>query len=243
MPIKGKHLVDNTISQEKLNITTDSVIYDTDITNKEYVDSVIDDQVSNIRYNKLNRNMQALNAGVGDKACEDAIIEFNITNVRVTVNGVDVNVGPGLDCYFSNDGGITAKELGQEQKGDFLYWNSSKYMLDSSDEIDFIYLVAYEYLVEGANGTIIVDPTYDNVVVEYTGDPGTTSIVTIEDEDFIVGNVNGNFVWDIGGTNEHTFTSVNESIVQNINGNDYTIWYDGQGSLIFSVAKGNHTMI
>jgi len=241
MPIKGKQIIDNSIPQEKLNIETDSIIYDTDITNKEYVDTTVDEHVKNIRYNKLNRNMQALNAGIGDKACNIAIIEFPKTNVRVIVNGADVNVGPNLDCYFSPDNGITKREQGEEQKGDFLFWNSNKYMLDSSDEIDFIYLVSYVYIMKEENSYVALVSPFNDLVVEYTGASGTSMTVNLENTNILVGNVNGNFVWDIGGSNEHTFTYIDESYVITINGEDYTIWYDGPGSLIYSIKKGTYS--
>jgi hypothetical protein len=243
MSIKGKQIENKSIPQKKLNITTNSIIYNTDITNKEYVDNEIEQQVSKIGYNRLNRDMQAIGFEVGDKVCEYAIIEFNLTNVRVTVNGVDINIGPDQDCYFSNDEGITRRKRGQEQKGDYLYWNSSKYRLEATDEIDFIYLVGYKYLIKNSNTTIELDPYYNNIVVKYIGTINTSSVITLQDLSFNVGNINGNFVWDINGLNEHVFYYTNETWLQTINGTEYTIWYDRPGTLYFSIAKGNHSTI
>jgi len=239
MSIKGHQIKNKSIDQTKLNIITDSIKDNSDITNKEYVDNLVNKSVKQIQYNILNRNMTALNASKGDKACEYAIIEFNLTNVRVVVNGADVNVGPGQDCYFSPDGGTTIRQLGKEQKGDFLYWNSNKYNLDPSDEIDFIYLVGYKRLIESNNSQIYLNDVYNTIVVYYTGEINTTTTVNIENESFIVGNVNDKFVWDINGSNEHTFTYINEKWIQVVNGIDYTIWYDMPGSLYFSIAEGN----
>lgn len=64
--------------------------------------------------------------------------------------------------------------------------------------------------------------------------------LTIYGVDFVVGNVNGDFVWDIGGSNETTITTVGNLVIQEVNSQEYTIWFDGFGSLLFSVKKGNH---
>jgi len=101
-------------------------------------------------FSKSNLNMSALDTvNDGDLATLLGIIDNPLEGnfVRVTVNGLEVNVGGKVypyDCYFSNDNGITAKSIGEEQTGDKLYWNTSiaGYNLDSSyDKIDFIYLI------------------------------------------------------------------------------------------------------
>ena len=184
--------------------------------------------------------MIANNATVGQKACELAVIEFPISNILIKINGTIVNVGEGLDCYFSPDGSII-RSGGNGQKGDYLYWNSSKYDLDTNDEIDFEYLVGYDYETLNSGTTVSLKPIYESIVVKYVGDSGTTMTVLIDNETILVGNVNNQFVWDIGGPNEHIFTNINEYIDVTINTKDYTIWFDGFGSLIFSVKKGKIT--
>jgi len=64
--------------------------------------------------------------------------------VQVYVNGLGVGVGDGnknAGCYFSGDGGTTARNIEDIEAGDILYWNGSiaGYELDSGDSIDFIY--------------------------------------------------------------------------------------------------------
>lgn len=65
----------------------------------------------------------------------------------VIVNGVEYRVGDGtkatVPCYFSGDGGSTARANGGIIVGDKLYWNGSSagFQLDGSDRIDFIYEV------------------------------------------------------------------------------------------------------
>lgn len=83
----------------------------------------------------------------GDGAPTGITIEytpFQDSKVEVKVNGIVVNLGNGIktkDCYFSNDGGVTAKLIKDIEAGDELYWNETYagYRLDPSDDIDFDY--------------------------------------------------------------------------------------------------------
>lgn len=70
----------------------------------------------------------------------------NDAYVRVFVNGVAVVVGDGVrtkDCYFSSDGGTTAKTIANIAAGDTLYWVQSValYNLAATDVLDFDYAV------------------------------------------------------------------------------------------------------
>lgn len=69
---------------------------------------------------------------------------FMDSMVHVKINGIEVNLGNGTrtkDCYFSNDGGTTAKTIKNIAAGDELFWNGAiaGYELDTSDDIDFEY--------------------------------------------------------------------------------------------------------
>ena len=100
-------------------------------------------------YSKANLNMSAaVTTTDGSLACSVAIIDRPISSshVRVFINGVEVSTGGKIyphDCYFSADGGVTERVLGDERQGDRLYWNGSvaNYNLDTIDLIDFIYLI------------------------------------------------------------------------------------------------------
>ena len=100
-----------------------------------------------------NSNMISLTTNSGSTlACSTSIISGNVpdSKVAVFVNGVQYNVGSLStdDCYFSDDGGSTKKDSGDEDSGDLLYWNYngsnpvSGYDLDASvpDKITFIHL-------------------------------------------------------------------------------------------------------
>lgn len=67
----------------------------------------------------------------------------NDSHVRVMVNGIEVGLGGNklLTCYFSADGGTTARAIADITSGDTLYWNGSiaGYQLDANDKINIIY--------------------------------------------------------------------------------------------------------
>lgn len=100
-------------------------------------------------YSKANLNMSGeITLNDGDLACNTEIndIPISTSHVRVFINGLEVNVGGKVypyDCYFSPNGGTTVRVVGDERKGDKLYWNTTiaGYNLDSNDLIDFVYLI------------------------------------------------------------------------------------------------------
>jgi hypothetical protein len=143
--IKGKQIANATIVQSNLNIPTASITTASSVTNKEYVDNYASSAVTSINFSNTNVNMtaSATTASSGyQKACATALIATPKSLIKVLINGVEVNVGAGLDCVFSPDGS-TLRVIGTEQVGDYLYWNTNgaPYQLDANDEIDFIYLV------------------------------------------------------------------------------------------------------
>jgi hypothetical protein len=67
------------------------------------------------------------------------------SRVQLFVNGQLQKIGDGtfsnVDCYFSNDGGLSALSFTSLVSGNVLYWNgvSAGFELDVTDEIDIIY--------------------------------------------------------------------------------------------------------
>jgi hypothetical protein len=67
------------------------------------------------------------------------------SRVQLFVNGQLQKIGDGtfsnVDCYFSNDGGLSALSFTSLVSGNVLYWNgvSAGFELDATDEIDIIY--------------------------------------------------------------------------------------------------------
>jgi hypothetical protein len=68
-----------------------------------------------------------------------AINSTPLGHVGVYINGVETDLGYGStvssSCYFSNDGGTTAKNIGNILSGDILYWNTSAAGFSLSPEL------------------------------------------------------------------------------------------------------------
>ena len=77
--------------------------------------------------------------------------------------------------------------------------------------------------------------TNDKIEAIYTGSADTSTTLVVNGVAFIVGNVNGHFVWDIGGATEHVFEYVGETITVDVGGHMFVIQWDGFGSLAFSI--------
>jgi hypothetical protein len=83
----------------------------------------------------------------GDQATATTVASANALGgyVGVRVNGVHYLVGDGtkvsVDCYFSGDGGTTARAMSAIVAGDTLRWNGSVagFQLAATDRIDFLY--------------------------------------------------------------------------------------------------------
>lgn len=89
----------------------------------------------------------ALTAADFALACATAIAATPAGDyVRAFVNGLAVELGDGVrtkDCYFSADGGATARAISAIAAGDHLYWVGSVagYELATTDRIDLDYEV------------------------------------------------------------------------------------------------------
>jgi len=64
--------------------------------------------------------------------------------VEVLINSITADLGDGvktLECYFSGDGGVTARAIADITAGDLLYWNGSvaKYQLKANWIVDYNY--------------------------------------------------------------------------------------------------------
>jgi hypothetical protein len=95
-----------------------------------------------------NKNMSAsLTTADGQQACATGITATPSahSNVSVVVNGTTQNLTGDKtgDCYFSADGGTTARALNAIASGDKLYWNGSiaGFQLATTDRVSFNYVV------------------------------------------------------------------------------------------------------
>jgi len=100
-------------------------------------------QVSGVSPSKLNENMTAsVTTADGQIATATAIAATPNNYVQVFINGAKQVLGDGVktkDCYFSGDGGTTARAIGSIVSGDSLYWNGSiaGFELAATDKVDF----------------------------------------------------------------------------------------------------------
>jgi len=186
MPIKGKQIVDNTIHQKQLGVKTESVVNNTDVTTKGYVDKIVNDAIAGLTYTDADYNLSALNtSGTAQTlAVNHPISKIPVGGVRVYVNGIEINVGPGLMSFFApeSSGTPTPREFEDEQPGDYLWWDPdiAKYQLESTDDVDFV----YRTYTEDYPVTPITDPIYiHRSVANISGEAqtGLAEAITIVD--------------------------------------------------------------
>lgn len=94
-----------------------------------------------------NKEMPALvTSSDGDQATNTTVVTAPVNDgyVAVFVNGIKMDVGDGVktkDCYFSGNGGTTARNISDIDAGDTLHWNGSVtgFQLATTDKIDLDY--------------------------------------------------------------------------------------------------------
>lgn len=102
--------------------------------------------------------------------------------VTIDINGMLLDVGNGTrtqHVYFSNDGGLTAKEIKDIEAGDELYWNGeiTGYDLDPQDEFSFIYETSEDFINQvEAGGVPTTDDKNLNPTQSTLGDESATGI-------------------------------------------------------------------
>lgn len=245
--VAGKQFANNTIEQNHLNLTTP--VYSYDATIKEYVDNNVNDSKSIERESSSNLIMLANSGSTSTYlACNIAIVDDPIfdTVVDVYLNGIQVSIGDGYDCYFSPDG-IIKRSIADVRIADKLYWDYTvaNYHLESDDVFDFKYLTNDSQIqIINLNNGDSVEITSDNniVVLKFTGEVGESATVIITGVSFSVGNTVSGFTFDIGDTNGllHVFTYISENYEFYISGLSYSINWDGEGSIVFSVITKNN---
>jgi hypothetical protein len=139
----------------EFNSGSNYLIFNSGGTNQQIVDLTSLKSITGLTslLSNFNIDMPANTTDSGSTlACGVTLLNNSITNsyVSVYVNGIQVTVGDSVktkDCYFSSDGGTTAKPSDNVTIGDSLYWsyigNSpvSGFDLNAlTDKITFIYL-------------------------------------------------------------------------------------------------------
>ena len=102
------------------------------------------------------------------------------------------------------------------------------------ERISQIYICPFDDIII-INADEVYDVGRNNANIIFTGEVGHIATVIVNEVSFIVKNNFGSFVWDFGGSGEHTFTYVGEMIERLAGGYLFTVTWDGSGSLLFSV--------
>jgi hypothetical protein len=122
-----------------------------------------------------NRNMTASATTADGQVATATGLAIDLSAwVAVLVDGRGVNVGDGVktvDCYFSADGGTTARAFGELQSGDLLYWNGSVagYQLATTDRIDFLFDLENGTGSGGGGGSGLPPGTEGDVLMYLSG--------------------------------------------------------------------------
>ena len=110
---------------------------------KDGGDAVVTSTGVNVK-DDTNQSPLTTSADGDSTGCTITYTPFSDSAVSVEVNGIEANVGDGAKdeaCYFSADGGTTAKAIADIAAGDTLYWMGSiaGFELDPTDDIDINY--------------------------------------------------------------------------------------------------------
>ena len=243
MPIKGKQIIDNSIEQEKLIILTPTE--DTDISSKSYVDDNKYNEKNSIKnksFNSFDTNLSQTSVRISEGLDEQPV---SGTSIDVYLNGQHVPIGAYENAYgyFSPTIDGSVKRInGLIREGDYLFWDVQKSKIDLTtvDELSYKYIISNNPIKTIIPNEIVFIDENNNI---YNFDGITDDIATINlfSRDFIIGIVDSGgdkFVWDIGGADEHTFTSQYENFTFTFNNFYITITYDGinsDGEYMFSV--------
>ncbi|MFV2016560.1 MAG: hypothetical protein ACC656_14110 [Candidatus Heimdallarchaeota archaeon] len=238
MSVKGKQIQDDTITQLKLNLA--EPVFEQDAATKQYTD-----ENKAVEYHTISdKDLAAITTvNNGDLASNAAISVQPLlsSGVDVYVNGIKIPVGDGITdyAYFSPDS-VVKRRIGNERLDDLLYWTGTQalYELDSLDELDYVYLVSTKDTVIEINAGDTVTFNPKETVFTFNGADGETATTILDSTDFLIGNVSGDLVFDVGNVNglEYTFSGViGEQYDFTFNGESYTIIYDGIGSLKYSL--------
>ena len=164
-----------------------------------------------------------------DGITKDDVIRKTVEKVVDAVDGTipnsDVNIYIGTSGFTSvtTPGQYDLEFTVSDLSGNYAYYN--KTMIVEGD------------IVLSSGETFTVGPAMTEASFIYTGESGTTATVILSGETILVANSGGSFVWDLGGTQQFTFTFPTEFISVTYNGTVFEIAYGGTGSLLFSIEK------
>ena len=186
------------------------------------------------------------NTGIGDtfymiipddtQLPSDGITKNDI--IRKTVNHVTDNVDGTIP---NSEVGITIRDIsGSTEFESVTTPGEYKIEYNVSDTSGNYAFYDKDMIVEGdiiigSGETFVMGPAMISASFIYTGISGTTANIILSGETIIISNSGGSFVWDVGRTQEHSFTYSGETISVTYNGTVFNITWDGTGSLLFTI--------
>lgn len=165
--------------------------------------------------------------------------DINRETVDFVYDSVDGTIpNSSVTIIISGDTGITSIfEPGQ--------YNVNYSVTDTSNNTityDKTMVVTGSIIISTGETYILGDAITGTSFIFVAPNTGDTATITISGEtNVIASNSGGSFVWDLGGGDEYTFVSVDESTSVVIQGSDYDITYNGTGTdtLLFTIDKLN----
>lgn len=188
----------------------------TDGVNKEYVDNLVSGITTGLLYYNIDVYANTGSGGIY-LAANTGITLIPKSMISVYVNSIEVTVGDGVKngiCYFSSDGGTTAKSYTTIAIGDLLYWNGdvAPFDLDSTDVITYMYYYTtydidgkYIYANSGTSGIYLAANT------GITSTPKSSVRIFVNSIEITLGNGTKTgycFLSGDGGTTARTYNNV-----------------------------------
>ena len=84
-------------------------------------------------------------------------------------------------------------------------------------------------------GTYDLGTSYVQHMISFSGLEGEQAIVIVNGVSYIVSNMGGEFVWDLGGAGQYLFTTIGESITRTADNYQFSIVWNGIGSFVFTI--------
>ena len=83
--------------------------------------------------------------------------------------------------------------------------------------------------------SVTIDVGETQVILRYVGGTDTSATVVVNGVSFIVGDVAGSFVWDIGGDQEYAFTAIGDYVIATALSYTFTVTWIGTGSFYLAI--------
>jgi hypothetical protein len=158
----------------------------------------------------------------------DDIIRKTIYNIVDNVDGIIANSAVTIQIS-----GISLLTSVTEPGEYIVTFNASDKAGNTSTYIKYMFVTGY--IVINSGDTFTLSDIMNSASFIYGGDSGTTAIMIISGNSYLIANYGGNFVWDYSGINQHIFTYSGETLNVTINNTVFNFTFIEWGSLYFNI--------